>query len=345
MALQDLGRYLGSPKVFVHRVIPYSQGRGKEGPTVIVCGIDISKSWIDVHFSSKDARFDNDERGWKDLLRFAGGACLFVMEASGSHHLGLAEWLHQRGREVSVINPARSAHFARALGLRNKTDRVDARLLALYASKIEVPRFKPASPAQKELRALTRHRESLVAQAASCKIRLQESELTQFERELLTSQQAFLKGQVSACKERLRVLQRSPELSGRVELLRTIPGLGETSALAVLSECRPEEFEGAGQLAAYAGLCPKERTSGSSIRSRPRLSKSGNARLRKALYMPALAAIRAKGPLAGHYQRLLERGKSRMAAIGAVMHKILRIVYGVLKSCQPFNPALALTQS
>jgi transposase len=310
---------------------------------VIVCGIDISKAWIDAHFSNKDRRFSNDERGWKALLGFAGGVGLFVMEASGSYHLGLAEWLCAKGRQVSVVNPAQSSHFSRALGLRSKTDKVDARLLALYASKVEVSRFQPASQVQKELRALTRHRETLIAQVSACRIRLQGPELGEFEKELLLEQQSFLKAQVRACKERLRALRKDPELKGRFGLLQTIPGVGETLALTVLSECRPEDFAGAKQLAAYAGLCPREFTSGSSIRSKPRLSKKGNARLRRALYMPALTATRKTGILNTFYTRLLEKGKSPMAAIGAIMHKLIRIIYGVLKSNQPFNAEKALT--
>lgn len=310
---------------------------------VIVCGIDVSKATLDVFFAGRGLVVPNDERGFRRLLGIAGGAELFVMEASGNYHLALAEWLCERGRAVSVVNPAQGSHYARALGLRTKNDKVDARMLASFAERVEVPRFEPRSPAEKELRGLVRHREGLVRTAGACRTRLKDPGLGAFERAMLEEQVAFLKGQLETCRRRLREMLEDPELARRFELVRSIPGLGETSALTILAECRPEAFGSAKRLAAYAGTCPREFTSGTSVKGRPRLSKAGNPGLRRCLYMPALVATRGEGPLAAFYDRLLARGKAPKAALGAVMHKLLRLVFGVLRSGTPFDPQKALT--
>lgn len=311
---------------------------------MIVCGIDVSKQWLDAHFAGTDKRLPNDVSGFKAIARLAKGAELFVMEASGSYHQDLADWLCESGRKVCVANPARTASFARALGLRNKTDRVDARALALFGARFELPLYEPPSPQERELRTLSRHREDLVREVAACRVRLQETAAhdlaLEHRRELLK----LLLAQLKACKARLRALLGQPGLKERYELLLSVPGVGEGLAATILAECSPEAFSGAKQLAAYAGVCPREMVSGSSVRGRTRLCKRGNPRLRRALYMPAMAAIRLAGAFQDLYERLLAKGKSRMAALAAVMHKLLRVAYGVLKHRQPYAPSAPLAQ-
>lgn len=91
-------------------------------------------------------------------------------------------------------------------------------------------------------------------------------------------------------------------------------------------------------MAAYAGLCPREHQSGSSVRKRTRLSKQGNSHLRKALYFPAVSAVQWNEPVRAHYERMREKGKGKMVSLGAAMRKLLMICYGVLKNRQPFDP-------
>jgi transposase len=312
---------------------------------MIVCGIDISKASFDVFLVGKSQAFSNDEQGFRQLLAFASNAELFVMEASGNYHLSLAEWLYAQGRQVSVVNPAQSSHYAKAIGLRNKTDKVDARMLAGFAQRVEVPRFEPMSLSDKELRGLMRHRETLVTQVCACRQQLADSGLGEFEKALLQEQIRFLRAQLNQCKSKARELLQDPELKRRFDLVCSIYGIGETTAFSVLGECRPEAFAGAKQIAAFAGVCPREFASGTSVRSKPRLSKMGNARLRKCLYMPCLVAIRGKSAFTDFYNRLVKAGKTPMAAIGALMHKYIRVIYGVLKSGKPFDPQMLLTNA
>jgi transposase len=126
-----------------------------------------------------------------------------------------------------------------------------------------------------------------------------------------------------------------PDLAAQQQLLTSIPGIGEI----VLAEIGSIElFGSARQLAAFAGLTPRESLSGTFVKGRTRLCKIGNPRLRKALYFPALSAIRYASPIQQFREQLLARGKNKMQVVGAVMHKLIRIIYGVLSSQQPFNP-------
>ena len=122
-------------------------------------------------------------------------------------------------------------------------------------------------------------------------------------------------------------------------MLDSIPGIAETTAALLLAEITDlTQYRSARQVAAYAGLVPRERQSGSSVRGRTRLSKIGNARLRKALYFPAITALRCS-PFFQHWaEGLLKRGKSKMSVICAVMRKLIHLAYGVLKTGQPFDP-------
>lgn len=130
-----------------------------------------------------------------------------------------------------------------------------------------------------------------------------------------------------------------PQLKIQRDLITSIPGIAAATAAAILAEIRDlSAFENADQLAAFAGLTPSEFSSGSSVHGKPRLSKIGNRNLRQVLYMPALVARRYNPLIRTFCERLLAKGKSKMATIGAAMHKLLRMVFGVLKSGQPFDP-------
>jgi len=135
-----------------------------------------------------------------------------------------------------------------------------------------------------------------------------------------------------------------PELKRQSELLDSIPDIAETTAALLLSEITDiTQYRSARQVAAYAGLVPRERQSGSSVRGRTRLSKMGNARLRRALYFPAITALRCSEFFQSWARGLQERGKSKMSVICAVMRKLIHLAYGVLKSEKPFDPAWAKT--
>lgn len=157
-------------------------------------------------------------------------------------------------------------------------------------------------------------------------------------REQLQAQLAFVDEQLAQLRQQVEAhIDRHPDLKRRQELLESIPGIGELTAAKLQAEDL-ERFDDARTVSAYAGLTPMNRTSGTSLRRRPKLSKIGKASLRRALYMPALVAVQHNPVIRAFYQRLVARGKTKMAALGAAMHKLLRLAYGVLKSGLPFDP-------
>lgn len=154
---------------------------------------------------------------------------------------------------------------------------------------------------------------------------------------------SYLNKQIKRTEELIRNhINNHPGLKQQSQLLDSIPGIAETTAALLLSEITDiKQYRSARQVAAYAGLVPRERQSGSSVRGRTRLSKIGNARLRRALYFPAITALRCSSFFQAWAKGLQERGKSKMSVICAVMRKLIHLAYGVLKSEKPFDPQWA----
>src|SRR5258706_9826519 len=164
-------------------------------PMEIIVGIDVSKKTLDAFMSGRDKRFANTPAGFKQLIKWAQGAGLFVMEATGAHHVALADRLHIEGLHVSVVNPQRAAYYARALGLVSKTDRADARVLAVYAERNEVPLYQPESASVRRLKKLIRHRTRLAESQATIKRVLKEPGLDALEMRQLKEHAKFLQKQ------------------------------------------------------------------------------------------------------------------------------------------------------
>ncbi len=156
---------------------------------------------------------------------------------------------------------------------------------------------------------------------------------------------AYLVEEIKQTEKMIREhINNHPDLKEQSELLNSIPGIGNTTAALLLAEIvNIKEYKSARQVAAYAGLVPRERRSGSSVRGRVQLSKIGNARLRKALYFPAMTALRCSSFFQQWASGMRERGKCKMAVIGAAMRKLIHLAFGVLKTGKPFDPNWAKT--
>jgi transposase len=314
-------------------------------------GIDVSKDTLDACYlpapdaKPRSAAFANDAAGHAALLAWADSHAAdtfpgFCLESTGAYGEALALAFTDAGRHVAVVNPARIKYAGLMRGQGNKTDRADARLIAEYATRERPPAWQPPRPEVRELQALTRRRDDLRQLAAREKTRLAGPGLTAAERKSVRRTAAFLAREADRLgRQADERIAASEALRADRELLESIPGVGPTTAQAILAELpEPARFATAQQAAAYAGLAPREYGSGTSVKKRTRLSKAGNARLRKALYLPALTAIRFNPLLQGFFARLVEAGKSKMAAVGACMRKLLMIAYGVLKNRAPFDP-------
>jgi transposase len=314
-------------------------------------GIDVSKHTLDACFLPAQGKprcrsFANDAAGHADLLawavdcRPADAALGFCLESTGSYGEALAGTLADAKQHVSIVNPARIKYAGLMRGQGNKTDKADAKLIAEYAQRERPPAWQPPTPKARELQALVRRRDDLRQLAAREKGRLAAPGLTQATQRSIRRTVTFLEKEADRLQQQADTVIRADEaLAADRKLLQSIPGIGAVTAATLLAEMPDRaRVAGAQQVAAYAGLAPREYRSGSSVRKRTRLSKAGNARLRKALYLPTLTAIRFNPLLGGFFERLVAAGKSRMAAVGACMRKLLMIAYGVLKNRVPFDP-------
>lgn len=312
----------------------------------IVAGIDISKASVDVFLCGQVRTFPNEREGFRRLAKWlrSGEASLVVMEATGSYHVEVGDHLVLEGFSVAVVNPAWVHYYARSQGKRNKTDQVDARTLAEFGhSHSELTLYVPATEERKRLVRLVRMRADVVGQASTVKVRRQEKQLTETEMRLLQAQAQFFESQIDELEREIRALVRAcSALSLQVERLQTIPGIGEVSAWTLLSELGDlDRFESSKQVAAFTGVCPTNRQSGTSLH-RSSLCRNGNRHARKVLYMAALSAVRTPNPFQEFFLRLLSKGKPKKTALVAVMHKLLRVAYAVVKRGCPFIPERAL---
>lgn len=313
-----------------------------------VLGIDIAKDTFDaaliVTGKTLNEHFDNNSGGFKQLSRWVSKQTVqqvhACMEATGQYGNALAEYLYQQGEQVSVVNPARIKAYANCKLRRNKTDKADAGLIAEYCFREKPALWSPPPASFKDLQALVRRLEDLQANYYQENNRLKSGGTNQVVIENLKTHLCYLQEQIDQIKRAIQEhIEAYPELKQRQELLVSIPGIGKLTASKILGEVRDvREFDGARQLAAYAGVTPRNFLSGTSVHKKSRMSKTGNSNLRKILYMPAISAKHHNPIVQIFCQRLIESGLQPMEIIGAVMHKLLHLIYGILKSGIPFDP-------
>lgn len=313
----------------------------------VIIGIDISKQKFDCAFSLDGKTwhhkvFDNSIVGFEVFLKELGKHTLSslhaVMEATGRYGEDLAEFLYAKGHTVSILNPAQIRYYSKSCLTRSKTDKVDSRLIAEFATKHETKPWKPLSDEMKKLKAWERCLETFKQDRTQIINRL-EQEKDHEVRLLLEQRCGLIEQQIKSLEASMKdLLKEEGDIKQSVTLLESISGIGLTTAFSLLGELPDlSTFNSAKQLSAYAGLNPSIRSSGSSVRGRGALSKVGSKSLRKLLYFPAMAAMRHNPLLKEFAQRLKDKGKKPMVVIAAVMRKLLHIVFGVLKKQQPFH--------
>jgi transposase len=318
------------------------------------CGIEVSAQELVVRLRRQAEleplrNFTNTPAGHAILLRHlrrAGRVVRVCLEASGLYGLDLALALSaQEGLEVMVANPRAVRHFATALMQRSKNDQIDAGVLEEFAARMPFQPWTRPAPAALALHALARRLGELVQMQTAEKNRQPAAELSQampaaIRRDLARSLRAQERAIKRLTREARRVIAQEAELTERFALLDSVPGIAETSAVQLLAELAvlAPDLE-ARQWVAYAGLDPREYSSGTSVHKKVRISKAGNKHLRHALYMPALVAVQHDPHLRAFYQRLLQRGKLKMPALVAVMRKLLHAFQGMFKTHQPYDGA------
>ncbi len=313
-------------------------------------GVDVAKSKLDVALLDERGKiksrvFDNSAKGVGALLAWLGqcGCDLALtrlcMEATGPYSEAVSTTLSDAGWYVSVVNPARIKGFAQSEMSRNKTDKADAALLARFAQAMKPEAWKPPALEVRQLRALVDRLQALKE--------MQQQEVNRLEAaQNQPGAQASIHSHLQWLRENIKDLERQiddhidrhPGLRGDVELITSIPGLGNTTAakvLAYLGDVR--RFKSAKALAAFIGVTPRLRESGSSVHGRSMISRSGHAAIRHSLYMPAMVALKHNPLIKEFGLRLKGEGLAPKAVISASMHKLVRIIYGVLKTRSMFN--------
>jgi transposase len=313
-----------------------------------VLGIDVAKETLDIALSDgihlNHGQFANTQKGHEQLeqwLRKQSDSSVHVcLEATGQYGEGVSEFLFAHGFTVSVVNHARIKHYGNSKLRRNKTDKADAQLIAEYCLREKPAIWTPPPASFKDLQVLVRHLEDLQAAKLQESNRLQSGVHTSFVVNSLASLCEFLDEQITQTKKAIQDhVNQHEELKQMQTLLVTIPGIGKLTAAKLLGEIRNIlDFQSARQLAAYAGLTPRNFLSGTSVHKKSRLSKTGNANLRKALFMPAIVATKYNPIVHTFCARFSQTGLKPMEVVGAAMRKLLHLVFGILKTGRPFDP-------
>ena len=313
-------------------------------------GIDIAKDKFDVcllHDVHKwSGVFTNNEKGFRKLDEWldsrVDGKLQTCMEATGRYGEKLAAHLHQAGHRVAVVNPSRIKHYAKSQMRRNKTDKIDAAVIADFCRTQKIHEWTPPTEAEVILKQLARRYDNLVTDRTREKNRLKAGDLATTVQASIEAHVTFLNEQINMVLAQIQDhIDQHPDLKSKRDLLESIPGIGSKTAAILLAEMpAPQQFS-AKQMSAFAGLTPEQLASGKYRRQRDTLSKLGSVTLRTALYMPALSAMRCNPIIEALAQRLEKKGKLPMTIIAAVMRKLLVLAYGVLKSGLPFDSNFA----
>ncbi len=318
-------------------------------PTDGVVGLDIAKAKVDVCLRLNSGKHrqkvvTNNPAGFMELtswlVKHGVARAHICMEATGAYWEAIAQHLSDAGHAVSVVNPAQIKAFGAALGMRSKTDAADAKVIAEFCAARPPLLWQAPPVAVRRLKALVARREALI------ELRIQESNRLEGAHD---SVRASIEHVVQVLQEQIHQIEQQirqhvdddPTLRSQRDLLTTVPGLGDATVPVLLSHYGdPTRFQSARQAVAFAGLDVRHHESGTSVRGRPHLSKRGNAKLRKAMYMPALVSMSRTAWGKAFAGRLIAAGKPKMVVLGAIMRKLVQIAYAILRTGKPFDPAM-----
>jgi len=319
-----------------------------------VCGIDVAQKELVVSLGRMyddltleiyaHKSFPNTSKGFVALLEWVKKLTNeavevgYVMEATGVYHESLAYLLHQQNRKVSIVLPNKISNYFRTLDVKTVTDKTASEAIARFGLERKLDNWKPPSPTFKKLRQLTRERDQLVQTRTAAKNQLHaeqaEAEPNKSSVARVKKQIVFFDKQEQEIKTEIAALVNKDEsVKKKIKWITSIPGVGLLTAATVLAETNGFELiRNKKQLTSYAGLDIKEKQSGTSVKGKPRISKKGNKYLRKAMHLPALAAIRSDGRFKAIFARLVSKHGIKMKAAVAAQRKLLELIYIVYKT-------------
>ena len=303
-------------------------------------GIDVSKSFFDVCFGV-DGKVEHFDYTKTEVRKCAGKIskykpALVVLEATGGYEIKLADELQSQGLAVAIVNPKRIRDFAKAVGQLAKTDKIDAQIIAKYASALKPhANVKIASNARK-IKALIARRSQLVAMRTAENNRL-EHDFCKEVAKSITQVIAFIEKQLDKVEAEIKkLIDHDPEMKDKAELLKTMPGIGDATASMIISELPELGKINRRQIASLVGVAPINRDSGT-FRGK-RMTGGGRRFVRTKLFMATLVAIQHNAVIRKYYQRLLGNGKTKMTAVIACMRKMLVILNSMVEKNEPWNP-------
>jgi len=315
---------------------------------LVVCLGRMYDDWSPELYSSKN--FANNAKGFEALVSWVKKmtdpqvSIRYVMEATGIYHESLCYYLADKGYALSVVLPNKISNYFRTLAVKTITDKTASEAIALFGLERKLDDWKRPEPVYKKLKQLTREREQLVQIRTMAKNQLHaeqsEAEPNKSSIARVQKQIAFLNKQEQEIKAELQELvKQNDQLKSTVKTIGSLPGVGLLTAVTVLAETNGFELiRNKRQLASYAGLDVKEKQSGTSVKGKPRISKKGNRFLRKAMHLPALAAIRHDERFKAIFARLVAKHGIKMKAAVAVQRKLLEMIYTLYKTNKIYDP-------
>jgi transposase len=335
--------------------VEWDRDNQDQGGLMFYLGVDVSKAKLDCMLLDsttgklKSKAVPNTNPGFKQLIEWLvkqkAPNAQIVMEPTGVYHEPAALALTDAGLTLSLVNPAQLRQFAQGLGVKTKTDKADSLVLARYGATQHPEPWQPPSKSARRLKALLARRDAVADDLQREYNRQEAIDFGQSPAEVkqsIVQSIEFLEAELKRLDAMIQQhIDDDPDLRGKKDLLETIPGVGNRVSTHMTALFAAKTFERAEQLAAYLGLVPVSWESGSSVRGRPRMSKAGPSHLRKLLYMPAVTAQRCNPHIKALGERLLAKGKSKMAVIGAAMRKLAHLCFGVLHTGMPYQPNYA----
>ena len=334
----------------MENIMPIQSEKIVQEPKQLFAGIDVGAEELILVIRNNGApykpqKFANTPadraRLVKKLVKLPG--ILVCLEATGVYHFDLSVALHDAGVALMVVNPKSSHNFAKVLLKNSKTDAVDADTLAQYAERMDFVTWTRPSDEKIAIRSFSRRIDALTRQKAAAKNQLHALSASKENPKAVLRDVKLAISQLEKRIERLScealaLIGKHAELERVFELLTSVKGIAQTTAIALMGELLllPQGLSHR-EWVKFAGLDPRASDSGKSVHKKTRISKAGNRHIRSALYMPAMSAKQHDPHVKAYFQHLLDNGKLPLQALCAVMRKLLHAIHGMLKHDKPFD--------
>ena len=309
---------------------------------LVLCLGRMYDDWTPELYASK--AFPNTRKGFENLMVWVKKqtdeaiAVRFVMEATGVYHEAFAYFLEEKSHEVSIVLPNKISNYMRTLDVKTVTDKTAAEAIARFGLERKLDKWTKPKEIYHDIKQLTRERDQLVEERTMVKNQLHAEQAEAYPNKSsiarIKDRIKMLNKQGLAIKEEIAALvAEDEEVKAIMDRLCSLPGIGFLTAAIILAETNGFELiRNKRQLASYAGLDVKDKQSGTSVKGKTRISKKGNKHLRKALHLPALAAIRHDERFKAVFARLVSKHGIKMKAAVAVQRKLLEMAYTLYKT-------------